>query len=239
MSKLVFNGNDVWFSPPSNKNGLSKYPLRNISLNDFTFVTKVKIDWDSIYTKSIRKEVGIVMINGKHLGICANRFNENQYFIKGTIWTNSEIGNDIPNDIFLKVNEDELDSELDIIFSYNKNEKKIGLYCNGRHEEINFTGEIIDYTNSWLWIGAANAFENCAEDLRYYFYGEVTHVGIYQHYFNSEQILKSIMSPNTVNQKLNPICVFNFENQTPFKVFDISKNGNHLTKFDKSWMDSV
>jgi len=239
MSKLVFDGNDVWFCPPSNKNGLSKNPLSNITLDDFTFVTKVHIDWESIYDKSIRKEVGIVIKNGKHLGICANRFTKDSYYIKGTIWTRSEIGNDIPNDIFLKVNPDELDNEFQLAFSYNKKRKKISLYCNGRHEETDFTGEIIDYTNSWLWLGAANAFENCSEDLRYYFYGNINYVGIFQHYFTSDDILETIMSPNIINHKFKPLCIYNFENQTPFKVFDISKNGNHLTKFDKTWMESV
>ena len=90
-----------------------------------------------------------------------------------------------------------------------------------------------------MWIGAANAFENCSDDLKYFFYGEINYVGVYQLYFSNDEILKTLLSPHTVDFNSKPICVFDFQNQTPFKVFDISQNGNHITKFDKSWMSSI
>jgi hypothetical protein len=67
----------------------------------------------------------------------------------------------------------------------------------------------------------------------------MSYVGIYQSCLTKEEIISTFKNSKNVNYKLNPICVFDFEKQTPYKVLDISKNGNNIIKFDKTWMDSI
>ena len=68
--RLRFNGKRAWFVTPENKYGLSKFPLRNITDSNFTFLVRAKVDWRVMDNHvGIGKECGIVVKNGKHLGL--------------------------------------------------------------------------------------------------------------------------------------------------------------------------
>lgn len=241
MSNSIFNGTDGWFCPPQNKYGLSTHEVKDITLNDFSFLARVKVDWNALDNNKPYRESGIIIKNGKHTGISAIKPDDRQCFIKGTVWTKLDSGEEVATDILLRVNwgPNDLTKELDLGFSYNKENKKLSLYCSGQWEEKSFEGEIIDYSNSWLWVGVCNPLESCPPEFRHYFYGSMSYVGIYQYCLSKEQIINTFDNTKNVDHNLNPVCVLDFERQTPYKILDISKNGNNVIKFDKSWMDSI
>lgn len=246
MNNLILNGNEAWFCPPRNKYGLNTNEIKYVTFDDFSFVTSIQVDWVGLDTNLPRKEGGVIIKNGKHLGISVIKFDTNNsdmndYFIKGTVWSKHENGNELPTDILLPIlySEKNIDTRLDISLSYDKNSNKLTLYCNGRFEEKIIKGKLLDYSTSWLWVGVSNALESCPIDLRYYFYGIINYVGIYQTCLTNDDLVSIFSNYKKINYSFNPICVFDFEKQTQFKVLDISKSGNNITKFDSAWMDSI
>jgi hypothetical protein len=240
MSKVLFNGSDGWFCPPRNKYGLSTKEIKDVTLDNFSFLARVKVDWSALDNNQPHREGGIIIKNGQHTGISAIKPDDEQCFIKGTVWTELN-GERIATDILLRVNwgPNDLTKELDIGFTYDKQNKKLSLYCSGQWDTNTFEGEIIDYSNSWLWVGVCNPLESCPPEFRHYFYGNMSYVGIYQSCLTKDEIKNTFSDLKNVNYDLSPVCVFNFEKQTPYKVLDITKNGNNIIKFDKTWMDSI
>lgn len=241
MNKVVFNGNEGWFCPPKNKYGLSTREVEDITLDDFSFLVKTKVDWNALDASKSHREAGIIIKNGQHTGISVIKPDNTQCFVKGTIWTLQDNNEVVAHEILLRVNwgPRDLTKVLDIAFTYDKKNKKISLYCSGQWDTKNFEGEIIDYSNSWLWVGVCNPLESCPAEFRHYFHGDMYYVGIYQSCLTKEQIIDTFINYKNVNNKLNPVCVLDFERQTPYKILDISNNGNNIIKFDKSWMDSI
>ena len=262
MSNLNFNGKSGWFCPPKNKYGLSTKEVKDITLDNFSFLARVKPNWDRIRTIPYsHKECGIIIKNGKHTGISAIVNEEGtKFFIKGTVWTKVESNvvmpvqdgdvlefkelaknEEVPTDILLRVNwgPNDLEKEFDLGFTYNKKEKKLSLYCNGQWETKTFEGELIDYSNSWLWVGVCNPLESCPEEFRHFYFGTMNYVGIYQECLTKEEIVNTFKDTTTINKNLNPVCIFDFEKHTPYKVLDVTYNGNNIIKFDKTWMHSI
>jgi hypothetical protein len=241
MNNEVFKGKESFFVPPNNKYGLNFGDVINFTNGNFSFVTRVSIDKDEIikHTKETGQiEYGIIMKNGLHCGIsvvCSIHENPVNFYAKGTIWTKN--GTDEHKFVDILINSDNPDVEdtgfLDIAFSYDKDEKFISLYCNGAFEKKLFNEEPVDYTNSYLWVGAANPLDDCPPEYRSFFYGKIHYGAIYKKCLSHNSIQKVFKNIEVVDSNYKPLCVFNFTNQTPYKILDISDNGNHLIKFDR------
>lgn len=243
MSKLNFNGGDAWFCPPQNKYGLSKQPIKDITNDDFSFLARVKVDWNSMVGGSPTREGGIIIKNGLHTGLSVIKSDDLQCFIKGAVWTEDSSFENGKQDyeILLKINwgPNDLEKELDVAFSYSKDKKILSLYCNGQWETKQYEGTIIDYSNSWLWVGVCNPLDSCPPEFRQYFMGNMSYVGIFQKHLEKldiKNIFEDISNPYT---EYNPTCIFNFDKYTDYKVLDVSGNGNNIIKFDNAWMDSI
>lgn len=244
MSKLDFNGDDAWFCPPQNKYGLSKQPIKDITNDDFSFLSKINVDWNSMHGETSLVEGGVIIKNGLHTGISVVKSIDNQCFIKGTIWTEDisfEGDGKQSYDILLRVNwgPNDLHKELNIGFSYSKDKKTLSLYCNNQWETKHYEGTIIDYSNSWLWVGVCNPLDSCPPEFRQYYIGNMSYVGIFQQHMEKsdiKNIFEDLTQPHT---EYNPTCIFNFDKYTNYKVLDVSGNGNNIIKFDNAWMDSI
>jgi hypothetical protein len=237
--RLRFNGKRAWFVTPENKYGLSKYPLRNITNSSFTFLVKTKIYWDAMENG---KECGIVIKNGKHLGLSALKSEDAEHlYAKGTIWTIMGDGSIKNWDILFKLNweDSDKDKEYNLAFSVNLKLKKFFVYCDGKTSEMEFEGDLVDYTTSWLWVGASNPLDSCPDEFKNFFYGEIVNAAIYSTPLISYEIDKIYSDLETNFTTYNPVCFFNFRNRTPYKILDITHTGNNLIKFDTRWMDSI
>lgn len=241
MSKGIFKGNDCYFVPPNNKYGLNSGDIVNLTLNDFSFATRITIDpieMQKIWDTTNQIEYAIINKNGLHCGISITKaFNDGfaGYHAKGTIWVHDGNGGHksvtiLSRDIFAT---SENDNTIDIGFSYNKNEKYISLFYPNNHERQYFTEDIIDYTNSYTWIGTSNPLDDCPPAFRNFFYGEMYYVGIYESCLNKTQFESIFNNIENIDTELKPICVFDFKKQTPYKVLDISYNGNSIIKYDR------
>ena len=190
MSLLDFNGEFAWFCPAKNKYNLSLKSVDDITLGDFTFVSKFKVNWDGIDSNLPWREGGIVNKNGKHIGLSVFKYETGQCHVKGSIWTNNGQIDDILNDIVIQLNDDEFDinSEINLALSYSKSDSKMQLVCNGEVREKIIEGDIIDYSDTWLWVGAGNAFKSCDVGYRNFFHGEISYVSIYENYLDFEKI---------------------------------------------------
>jgi hypothetical protein len=252
MNKLKFDGNNSWFVSPDSKYGLSRLPAKNITEGDFSFLAKIKVDWDKMNPNDITKQGGIIIKNGLHMGLSATKPDDVQRFIQGTIWTSDIVLDKDANnlwddysqsnlknfDIFIKVDsEDTTEYEIGLIFK--KEEKEFSVYCNGTWLTEKYEGNLIDYSNAWLWIGASNPLTSCPVDFREFFHGEIYKIGIFNKSLNKDEIAEIYDNFTNVSPELSPVALFDFEKQTPYKVLDISKNGNNLVKFDVTWMENI
>jgi len=251
---MIFNGAEAWFIPPTSRYGLSRVSSKELTNKDFTFLATVKINWDAMDVNDITHEAGILIKNGKHLGISACKTGDNYRVLKAQIWTYLEKKIEKseksflvpkPEEIFITLNQfnnDISEDYLNIAFAFDSKNKKFTLsaksvFSDVIEKEHSFENELIDYTNSWLWVGCSNPLDSCPEDHRQYFNGEINYVGIFQKFLLIDEITD--IFKNNWSKENEPICVYDFERNTPYKVLDITLNGNNLIKYDKAWMDSI
>jgi len=244
MSKIVLGGSDAWFVSPDNKYGLSTQPAKNITDGDFSFLAKIRVNWDKMDPDNLSREGGVIIKNGLHMGLSVIKPDHEHCYVKATIWTiDASLGADgMKNeDILVKVNweDGDLDKEYEVGFSFKKKEKEFSVYCDGTWETKKFEGTLIDYSNAWLWVGASNPLESCPVDFRQFFTGEIYNVGIFNKALDREEIIEIYRDFQNVSKRLKPVGLYDFKKQTPYKVLDISKNGNNLVLFDVTWMDSI
>ena len=86
---LKINKDNVYFLPQSNKNSLSTaLPQFSDGVKSFEFKVEFKPD----FSKSKPNEnYGIMMLNGKHLGISWLESENGQSNIVGSLWTENEL----------------------------------------------------------------------------------------------------------------------------------------------------
>ena len=244
MSKLVFQGKNAWFASPDNKYGLSTSPAKNITDGDFSFLAKIRVNWDKMNPDNLTREGGVIIKNGLHMGLSVIKPDYDHCYVKATIWTiDASLGADgmKNHDILVKVNweDGDLDKDYEIGFSFKKKEKEFSVYCDGTWETQSYDGTLIDYSNAWLWVGASNPLESCPMDFRQFFTGEIYNIGIFQKALNREEIIEIYREFNNVSKRLKPVGLYDFKRQTPYKALDISGNGNNLVLFDVTWMDNI
>jgi hypothetical protein len=111
-------------------------------------------------------------------------------------------------------------------------------------KEGEIPGKIINYEDSWLWLGCANSFGNCEPQHRLYFNGEISKVGVFskkldehevKEFFDSCDTQTGLMKKVEKLKSLSPVLYTDFKSRTPHKSFDYSGNGNHFIKFNKDW----
>lgn len=236
---MIFSGRDAWFVPPTSKYGLSKVDSKNLHLNDFTFLARIKVDWDFLQYGTDTDEAGIMVKNGKHLGITIAKTEDGHRILKAMCWTKSSIPDAeaeceqifIPLDAYEKMCED----YMNIAFSINLTTKKFKIIVNDIEEIQEFNNELIDYTSSWAWIGCSNPLDTCPVGHRQYFKGEIHLCGVFQKYMELSDVKRIFNGGWAPSDK--PITLCDFNRTTPYKALDITKNGNNLIKYDKTWMD--
>ena len=219
---MIIDKENYYFIAPDNKNGLSVRPPRDLYLAD-TFEFKVNFMVDVEKCKG--KSRGIVMMNGKHLGI--HIWNKH---LNGSVWTEDGLFNtylDIDTKGFQKKKSQEIEVldttlnvknfvEIECRFICDNRNKQITLITGDKKNTIDFTGNLIDdYKYSYIWIGCGNGQKDVEDEFRNHFYGEINFLEIKR---DDKIIFQS-----------------DFKKKTEFKVFDESNSGNHLLKYNGEW----
>lgn len=228
---MRFEKDTYYFIKNYNKYDLTLTPIDLITANDFTFVVKCKPDWDAIPDNTT---TAVVAKNGKHIGILAKKFTSPtdgvQYFIGLTGWTNAK-GSDeeIAFDYDIIVDKDE--EEYLISFVHDVENKEITLWVNDKSVSQKYRGNIIDYSNSWIWIGCGCGFSDFPESHRWQYIGDIDFLGVYKKALSKEdidEIVSDKILTASIKRENKPACVTNFKNKTPYKVEDLSGMGHHL-----------
>jgi hypothetical protein len=240
---MIIEGNSAWYVSPSNRYGLSKVTSNNITNSDFTFLCRIKIDWEKMVENTYTQHSSIMIKSGKNLGIGVSKTGNNYRVIKALAWTTvlpDDINTKGVHEIHIPLNNDTTlpdisEGDIDCVFSYSVMTKTLRLNVNGIEKVLHVENPLIDYSASWLWVGCANPLENIPLEHSHYFFGEFKLMGIYQKYLTNEEIQRAFNKQ--LNSEHSVIAYYDFEESTPYKIMDVSSNGNHLNKYDKRWMD--
>lgn len=235
---MRFDENTFFFVKNRNKYDLALTPIDLITSNDFTFVVKCKPDWDSIPDDST---TAVIAKNGKHLGILAKKFTSPsdgvQHFIGITGWTNVKgMDDDIAFDCDVIVDKDE--EEYVLAFVHNVEKKEVTLWVNDKEIKQKYRGDIVDYSNAWIWIGCGCGFSDYSLEHQWQFIGDIDFVGVYKKTLEKKHIdaiIKDKILTEATHRKHKPACVTNFSNQTPYKIKDESGMGHNLIVGGYEW----
>jgi hypothetical protein len=238
---IELTGDNAYFIPPKNRYGLSKKETFDLTEKDFTITVKVKVDWDSMIIGTATHEGGIVAKNGRHCGLSAIKTGENQCYIKAQFWTWSsrEVGVEF-HDTWIDVKQKK--DWMTVAMVHDKSKKIVTCYVDGQESKISYSGEIIDYRDSWIWVGCNNSLDSCSPEHRGFLYGSIAHISIFESALSKSDIEKTygVEETDEINFDLKPCGVYTFNPvwTTPYKVMDITNNGNSMILFDKKWMAS-
>ena len=236
---IELTGDNAYFIPPKNRYGLSKKETFDLTEKDFTITVKVKVDWDSMIIGTATHEGGIVAKNGRHCGLSAIKTGENQCYIKAQFWTWSsrEVGVEF-HDTWIDVKQKK--DWMTVAMVHDKSKKIVTCYVDGQESKISYSGEIIDYRDSWIWVGCNNSLDSCSPEHRGFLYGSIAHISIFESALSKSDIEKTygVEETDEINFDLKPCGVYTFNPvwTTPYKVMDITNNGNSMILFDKKWM---
>lgn len=199
---MILDEDNYYFLAPDNKNGLSVRPPRDLYLADkFEFKAKFRVDFE----KCKGEARGVVMMNGKHLGI--NVWNDK---LNGSIWTEDGIF-----DSYVEIDDTYL-GHIECTFICDNKNKQISLIVGDRKTTTDFTGNLVDdYKHSYIWVGCGNGYTHTDNEFKNQFFGDI-------HYLEIKRDDKTIFKSN-------------FKKKTEFKVFDESNSGNHLLKYNSEW----
>ena len=237
---LKFDGKSAYILPLRNKHGLSKYSPMELLTGDeseFSFCCRIKVDWDNT---DLEKTGGVIAFNGQHTGIMIRKNEAGEFFIQVDVWTENK-GESEPSQIFYRLPVGYKNEWMDVVFSVDQLNKKMVLRVDEKGDvgyvsnEIIYTGNIVDYSSSLLWIGCCNALDSCPEEDRWYFTGEIGMMGFITLYLSERQAI-SFFKENLTEFKDNVVSYSDMKKKTYFKVFDKSGNGNHLVKYSDEWM---
>lgn len=237
---MKFENGLCYFIKNKNKYGLERTPIDYITSNDFTFLVKCKPDWEQMKPES---SSGIVVKNGMHLGLFAKKsplYDSGKYssFIGVTFWIEVDSGED--KDIKALSWDIEVDKDqtsYSVSMSHIIEEKTIILRVGENEKHIIYDGQLVDYSNAWIWIGAACDFSEYPEEHKHKYLGDIDFVGIYKKVLSDRSINKIIKNglKDAINPKHKPGSVTDFSNQTPYKVKDESGMGHNLTISGYDW----
>ena len=212
---LKIDKDNVYFLPQSNKNSLSTaLPQFSDGVKSFEFMVKFKPDFSKSKPDT---NYGIMMLNGKHLGISWLESEDGQSNIVGSLWTENglqQVFSPLTN-YYGKRTEDytfahfTVDIENGIMRLNNAAEEKASVSQKIKGKLSN------DYKISYLWVGCGNNFENCDDEFRWNFDGDITYAEVI---IDGKTIFKS-----------------KCEKKTKYKIYDESENGNHLIKYSSEW----
>ena len=214
---LKIDKDNVYFLPQTNKNSLSTaLPQFSGNVKSLEFKVKFKPDFSKSKPDT---NYGVIMLNGKHLGISWSESKDGQCNIIGSLWTEEEYQKlSVP----LTNDKETLNRANDYTYAHFVVDIENGWMRlnNVAESKASVTKKIKgklsnDYVFSYLWLGCGNNFENCDEEYRWNFYGNINYAEV-------------IINGKTV---FHSTC----QKKTKYKVYDESQSGNHLVKYSSEW----
>jgi hypothetical protein len=235
---MIFEGNSSYLIRNMDLNGLSRYNHSNLTNGDFTILSKFKPNFNADIKLTGSHTGYVVCKNGMHIGIyftkTTNEFGD--LYEMGCAYCTEYDG--ITSFHYLKIQINDTLDNYNVGMIHNSDNKTITLYVNGETKTEDYKGNLIDYSNSWLWVGAACGVDGYDERYSYFFEGELNYVGIFRKAFSIKETDEIIEAGRIVdyNSQYWPILITNFKEKTDYKIKDQSNNGNHLILYNNEWI---
>ena len=253
---MYFDKHNTYLFHNIDRHGLIINKVQDMMFWKFTLLLEIKPDLN--YIKEKLKTVGnfqqcVIGKNGKHTGLflCAYNIDGNIHFNLEYQWW--ELGGRVTNHSVTYVNEEvfktlilpihvEEDSSFKI--SVIKTDKEITLNCNSNFKTEKY-GDLIDYSNALMWLGAANRLNDTldAEDPYNNIYvGEINKLHLqdkpldkeYEKLFFND--FKKFLDLKLDVKKNKIYFTSDFSQVSPYKILDQSGNGNHPVIFKNDWL---
>jgi hypothetical protein len=235
---MIFNGTFSYLIRNTDLYGLSRYNHKSLTDNDFTIISKVKPNLDIELGNDGIHTGYIVCKNGLHIGTYFMKaINENGYLYQfGCAYSTNYNEQSVFNYLNIEVNP--TDDYYHVSMIHSKKSKTITLIVNDIEKTVKYEGELVDYSNSWLWVGAACGAEDYDERYSYFYQGEIGYVGIFSKELNNKIIFDILSKDEIINYDsvYSPILITDFKEITQYKIKDKSNNGNHLVIYNNEWI---
>jgi hypothetical protein len=235
---MIFDRNVTYTLRNTNNYGLTRRNHTEITNNDFTFLAKCSPNFNvEIGTENFYRGY-VLSKNGMHIGI---------YFTKSGTELNFsyEIGcsycvTDGTNVSFrnIDISVDSSTSTFDVSMRHNIKNKTMTLKVNNVEKTDTYNDSLVDYTNSWMWIGSGYGILNGVNHHAYYYDGEIEYIAVFEKDINlidSDTILSEKKNIN-FDSPLKPLVIIDFNEHTKYKIKDISNNGNHFELYNVNWV---
>ena len=238
---MKFNEKESYVFEIANKNELINNLSKDFFTKDCTALVRFTPDWDTMesrYDESNRYVGCVVGKNGHHMGIMveAHTTAEGHKYrsVSFEYWVNLLEGMDIKQ-IQFSIPEENWNDSIEFILKRREN-NFIAEY-NGEIKQGDCTN-LADYSFSMVWIGAANRI---VEDHNHIFLGDIDILHLQETYLDDEycKLFFSNFSkflPIARDSENIPIYTGDFKDTTPYRIKDLSGNGNHPIIFRKEWM---
>jgi len=240
---MIINDDNVFFFANEDKHNLQENQIIDLHKSDFSIYCRFKPDHSIIDKKLEENDVyngGILVKNGKHFGIFFNAFKKEDKILRTisfTFWSYEEkLGDDVQHAIeFYYAKEDRY---YDVILNHNSKTKEFTLREGVELKTVKYDN-VIDYSTSFTWLGAANLL---ADDHQSIFYGDIDKIHIQNSMIKEEHIYEffdyypTFIAHAADRTELNNVFSSDFQKTTYYKILDMSGNGNHPVKFKKEWI---
>jgi hypothetical protein len=239
---MITNENNIFFFSLGDKYGLHENQITDITKSDFSIYCRFKPNHDLI-DKKLKEhgtcEGAIVAKNGQHFGIFFNTFNANgktNRTVSFTFWQHDEkLGKDVQTN--LEFYYDKEDRYYEVMLSHDIEKKEFTLKEGIESQTVTYDN-IIDYSDSYTWIGAATLI---SDDYQSVFYGDIDKLHIQRSVMNEEYATQFFQSyPTFLKNIENDDTLYNvfssdFKKLTYYKILDMSGNGYHPILFKNEW----
>lgn len=240
---MKIDENNVFFFSNDNIHHLHRYDMQGLIDDDFSIYCRFKPDHDTIDEKLEKDGLyngGVFAKNGMHFGIFFNvGYSADKVFrmLTFTFWEhNKKLNKDEPK--YIIIHYDKEDRYYDVCLRHDKKNKKFTLTEGNEKREIGYDN-LVDYSNSYTWIGAATLI---AKEHQSVFYGDIDKIHIQKsitdNYDFNEFMTDYDSFISRVSKDVDIKCVFStdFSKITYYKIFDMTGNGIHPVKFKKDWL---
>jgi hypothetical protein len=235
MSMLINKKNTYAILPYDKYDIVTYKPSKVMDDKSYTLFARVKFIKQTIDNN----DGGILCRPGKHFGFLF----QNPKFVKVSVWLTKD-GEDTPFIDMHAIPDSDFEKFNDMVLIDNKEEKIIKYYYNGSLIiEINYKDydHVKKYADNPFYLGAGNPFASSEEHCNYGSF-EYETVGLIDTIVDPSEIseipkhvIKNEVNLIDKNYKYakNLVFYYDFENVTRYKIWDVSNNGNFLTKHHK------
>jgi hypothetical protein len=252
---MIIDENNIFFFANGDKYNLVNYNMQDLLKEDFSIYCRFTPDIKKI-NKIIEKDGvyngAIIAKNGKHAGIFHNGYKGEGGTVHKKIgwvfWSHDiETGTDVEKRIEFDVMDygsDEIEKHYDIVLNHNVNKKEFTLIEVASENSVKMNYDnIIDYSNSYTWIGAATLI---AETHQSIFLGDISKISIQRSVADEMSWNDFFTDYDSWIEKayeygtsgLRNVFSTDFSKRTYYKLMDMSGNGFHPVLFKNEWVSN-